>query len=414
MATNLVSLVMQFLTPDMIGRIASALGLDRNLVQSAISAAVPSLLAGFSNTAAQPGGAQKLVDAAAQQTGTLENFAKMLGAGNESSSFAERGSQMLSSLLGSQDQNALAGAIGKFTGMSQGATGSLLGMLAPVVLGMIKQQGTARLDTGKVAGLLAGQKDNIAAAMPSGLSKMLAGTGLLDSLGDAARTATAATEDVARSSASTLRSVGGTAQRTAGAAMPTSNQWLYWLIPAAAAAALLIYFLARPVEQVAEQPVTQPATAGQAVTAGQAATAEQPATAAPPTTAAQPATAGQPATAAQPATAGQSLIVGDLNIGKQVSDSIASLRTTLASITDANSARAALPKLQEAAAQFDKVSSLSTQLSAEQRKLLAGTVSPSLPTLNQLLDKVLAIPGVAELLKPTIEALKAKLAVMTA
>ena len=30
MATNLVSLVMQFLTPDMIGRIASALGLDRN------------------------------------------------------------------------------------------------------------------------------------------------------------------------------------------------------------------------------------------------------------------------------------------------------------------------------------------------------------------------------------------------
>ena len=78
MATNLVSLVMEFLTPDMIGRIASALGLDRNLVQSAINAVVPSLLAGFSNTAAQPGGAQKLVDAAAQQTGTLENFAKML------------------------------------------------------------------------------------------------------------------------------------------------------------------------------------------------------------------------------------------------------------------------------------------------------------------------------------------------
>ena len=34
------------------------------------------------------------------------------------------------------------------------------------------------------------------------------------------------------------------------------------------------------------------------------------------------------------------------------------------------------------------------------------------PTLNQLFDKVLAIPGVAELLKPTIDALKAKLAVL--
>ena len=29
MATNLVSLVMQFLTPEMIGRVATALGLDR-------------------------------------------------------------------------------------------------------------------------------------------------------------------------------------------------------------------------------------------------------------------------------------------------------------------------------------------------------------------------------------------------
>src|SRR5215468_1890416 len=136
MATNLVSLVLQLLTPDMIGRIASALGLDRNLVQSAIGAVVPSLLAGFSSVAAQPGGAQKLVDVASQQTGTLESFARMLGSGNQSS-FAERGSQMLSSLLGSQDQNALAGAISKFTGIGQGATGSLLGMLAPVVLGTI-------------------------------------------------------------------------------------------------------------------------------------------------------------------------------------------------------------------------------------------------------------------------------------
>jgi hypothetical protein len=385
MATNLVTLVMQFLTPDMIGRIASALGLDRNNAQSAIAAAVPSLLAGFTSVAAQPGGAQKLVDAATQQTGTLESFARMLGSGNQSS-FVERGSQMLSSLLGSQDQNALAGAIGKFTGMGQGATGSLLGMLAPVVLGAIRQQqGTARLDPGKVAGLLASQTDNIAAALPSGLSKLLVGTGLLDSLGDAARTATAATEDAARASAS-VRTVGGTARRAAGAAASASNKWLYWLIPAAAAAALLIYFLARPIEQVAQQGVT----AGPGMTTGRA------------------------VPGGQPATAGQSLIVGDLNIGRQVTDSIASVRTTLAGITDADSARAALPKLQEAAAQFDTVSGLSERLSAEQRKALAGTVSPSLPALNQLLDKVLTIPGVAELLKPTIDTLKAKLAVLTA
>lgn len=47
MAVNLVSLVMQFLTPDMIGRVAAALGLDRSPVQSAIGVAVPGLLAGL-------------------------------------------------------------------------------------------------------------------------------------------------------------------------------------------------------------------------------------------------------------------------------------------------------------------------------------------------------------------------------
>jgi len=55
----------------MIGRIASALGVDRNKLQTAVNAAVPGLLAGLTGVAAQPGGAQKLVDAAGQDTGHL-------------------------------------------------------------------------------------------------------------------------------------------------------------------------------------------------------------------------------------------------------------------------------------------------------------------------------------------------------
>jgi hypothetical protein len=40
MTTNLVSVVMQYLTPDMIAKIASALGLDRNATQKAIAGAI--------------------------------------------------------------------------------------------------------------------------------------------------------------------------------------------------------------------------------------------------------------------------------------------------------------------------------------------------------------------------------------
>jgi hypothetical protein len=54
MAINLVSLIMQFLTPDTIERIATALGLDRKIAQTAIGAVVPALLVGFSNTRLNP------------------------------------------------------------------------------------------------------------------------------------------------------------------------------------------------------------------------------------------------------------------------------------------------------------------------------------------------------------------------
>ena len=364
MAINLVSLIMQFLTPDMIGRIASALGVDRNNTQTAIGAAVPGLLAGLCGVATQPGGAQKMVDAARQQTGGLGSFANMIGASSQSS-LVEKGSQILSSLLGGRDQTALAGAVGKYAGLGQSASGSLLGMLAPIVMGTIgQQQGARSLDAGGIASLLSSQKDNIAAALPAGFANMLAGTGLLDSLGGAARTATAAASQTARVTTSAARAIGDTGQRAAA----VSLNWLYWLIPLLAILAVLIYLFARPTEQVVVQP-------------------------------------GAPAI--------PSLTVGGLDIRKEVTDSITNLRTTLTGITDAASAQAALPKLREVTGQIDKVDGLLGQLSSEQRKVLAGVVNPLMPSLNQLFDKVLAIPGVAELLKPTIDALRARLAVLT-
>src|SRR5262249_60411199 len=99
------------------------------------------------------------------------------------------GSRLVSSLLGAWNRNALVGAISGFSGLGQHAATPVLGMMAAVVMDTIAQkQGSARtLDPGKIANLLGGQKDNIAAGMPPALRGMLSGTGLLDSLGGAAR-----------------------------------------------------------------------------------------------------------------------------------------------------------------------------------------------------------------------------------
>ena len=366
MATNIVSLVMQYLTPDMVGRIASAFGFDRNKVQSAVDAAVPGLLAAFNDVTTQPGGAQKLADAARQQVGSLGNFGSVLAAGGQSS-LLEKGSQMLSSLVGGQSQNALSDAISKFTGLGQNASGSLLGMLAPVVMGAIAhhQGTTGGLDANSITRLFASQKNNIAAALPAGFGNLLSGTGLLNSLGDAARTATTAGSDAARAAASTARMVDQTGQRAASAA--ASSNWLYWLLPLAAAAVLLVYFAARPNDQTAPQGMSQ----------------------------------------------AQTVAVGT-DIGKQLTSNISNVRTTLDGVTDVATAQAALPKLQEATAQIDKTGGQAAQLSADERKQIAGLVNPLMPAFNQVCDRVLAIPGVAQVLKPSVDSLKAKLTAFVA
>ena len=365
MASNLVSYIAQMLTPDMIARIASALGLDSSKVQGAVSAAIPAVLAGLTGIAAQPGGAQRIADTARQQGGSLDNLLGMLSGGDQTS-LAQSGSQIISSLFGAKDGSALASAIGGVSGMDQRASGSLLATLAPLVMGGLARQSGGDLSANGIAGLLASQKDNIAAALPAGARELLGGSGLLGALGGSAQTTATAAGQAARDAAAT---VGTAAQRTAATATPSgSRNWLYWVIAVLALAAVLFYLFGRPSGEVAPQ-------------------------------------AG---------TAGPSLTVGGVDIGQQVKDGMAGLQTTLTGITDTASATAALPKLEEISGGFDKVSGTAGQLSAEQKAALSALVGPMMPTLNGLFDKVLAIPGVSDILKPTIDALKAKLAGLSA
>jgi hypothetical protein len=172
MAISLVSLVTEFLTPAMIGRIASALGVDRNKLQTAVNAAVPGLLAVLTGVAAQPGGAQKLVDAAGQNTGAFDNIVSSIGSGGQTT-LIERESRLLTSLLGGHDQSALTDAVSKYTGLNSKVTGSLFGILGPLVMGTVAKQARP-LNADGIKSLLAGQKDSIAAALPRGFSDISA------------------------------------------------------------------------------------------------------------------------------------------------------------------------------------------------------------------------------------------------
>ena len=66
MATNLVSEITEVLSPTIVSRIASALGLNQTSAQKAIVAAVPALLAALISYLSKPQGAAKLNDVVAK------------------------------------------------------------------------------------------------------------------------------------------------------------------------------------------------------------------------------------------------------------------------------------------------------------------------------------------------------------
>jgi hypothetical protein len=378
MATNLVSVVMQFLTPDMIAKIASVLGLDRNVAQKTIAGAIPALLASLADVASTPNGARQLTNTLTQQSDSIESLRNLVGGAGQNL-VADSGSSMLSGLFGGGTLDTMAQTIGKFAGIGEGTTKSLLGMLGPVVLGALgQQQRSMGLDASGLASLVTSQKDQFAAAMPSGLADQLSAAGLIDattgSLRSGAAAASAAGGRFAEASQRTVSQAGETA--SAATRTMAASQWPYWLVAALVLGGLAWFVLGRSGEDTVAQ-LPPPSTTRTATgTVGAAPT---------------------------------DLTVGGVNLANQINSSVGSIRTVLPGITDAASAEAALPKLKEATAQLNEVSSRATQLSAEGKSTLVKLIVAATPTINQMCDKVLATPGAGAIAKPAIDELRGKL-----
>jgi hypothetical protein len=381
MSANLVSLIMQFVTPDVVAKIAAALGLDRSMAQKAIGAAIPALLAALAGVATKSDGARQLSNALSeQQPGMLDRVVSALGGAGQKTA-VDSGSSLLSNLLGSGTFNALSGAVGSYTGMNAGTSKSLLGILGPMVMGGLAQQQRAQgLDASEVVTLLGLQKDQIAAAIPSGLANQLSGAGLLDAVRSdwriPAEEATAAA--ASRIGRASERTVAGATQAAYATKSGASSYWP-WLAALALLLGGLWYFLSGPTaDRVAEQP---PATRAPAETTGRAT---------------------QPATLA-------ALNVGGVNLANQFASSVDQVKTVLTSMTDPGSAQAALPRLRQATSQLDLVNSLAAQLPPDGKRAIAQLVEAAMPTIKQLCDKVLATPGVRDIAKPAIDELQVKL-----
>jgi hypothetical protein len=252
MAINLVSLVSQFLTPQLIGGLARALGINEAVAQKLAAAAIPAILASLGTAAAAPGGAQKVSDAVSMSDpDILTKLAGAITGGN--TRFLNEGGTLLNGILGGGALSSLTGALSQFSGAPQPATQALLGTVTHATVGTIGQQDPSNWsDPSAILSMLNSQKDAISAALPPELSKMLGASGLLAGLGGlgaaaagaahgaastvssaapaASSTASSAASSAARSAESAARSAQATASRVTAPVAPTSSGFPTWAI----------------------------------------------------------------------------------------------------------------------------------------------------------------------------------------
>jgi len=367
MATDLVSEIVEVVSPTISSRIASALGLDPATVQKAIVVAAPVLIGALISHVSKPQGANKLTDVVKkQEPGMLSSLANVIGEPGQKA-LIDQGASVLTSLLGGKTFSGLSQAVGQYAGIGEGGAKSLLGILGPVALGVLgREQRDRGLDGSGLANLLISQKNNVSAALPSGFSKYLSQAGIPD--------------DVI---ASRARVASQPPTRTPPSILP----WLLGALVVLALGALAWHLLhGRHHKQVAEtaspkieEKVSPPAEAPYAGLFSRL----------------------------------KGVKAGDVDVGDVATAAVNDLYSSIQGIKDDATAQSSMPGLTKASSEFDQLTGVLNQLSPEDRKTLADLVTSIRPNLDQLLDKALAIPGVQAIIKPTVDAIRAELDTLT-
>ena len=360
MSFNIVDMVKDQVSDQVVGSLGGLLGGNADQSSSAISAAIPGLLSGLMNTASDEKGAAGLVDALNKtDDGLLDNIGGMLS-GDKQSSLISQGSSMLSSVLGDGALGSLTSAISGFSGAGKGGIASMLGMLSPMILGLIKRQlmGSGGLNTSSLMSMFSGQKDNINAALPSGFADKLNFSSVSGAVNEA--------KSYANDTVNEAKSV---AQDAVQHTEEAGGSILGKLLPLAllAGAAYLAYNMFLGNKGAVEEHAT---------------------------------------TAVEHATAD----VNVADLGKNLTGTMGSLVSGFSSITDADSATAALPNIEAATGDLGKYAGMLDKLPEGARGQITSLLGDNISKLTGIVEKVSAIPGVGPIIKPLAEGLLSKLA----
>lgn len=148
---SLLDGLMQQMGGDTMRQLSHQLGTDQTTTASAVSAALPALVAALARNAQTPEGAGALANALDKDHdgSILQNLPATLGTGGVSG-----GASILKHIFGG-NQDVVAQGVGTTTGMGTAQSQQLLAMLAPIVMGMLgSAKRSGGLDAGGLASML--------------------------------------------------------------------------------------------------------------------------------------------------------------------------------------------------------------------------------------------------------------------
>lgn len=173
MATaNLLDASQSFMTPDNLNKLSAALGQSSEKVQSGLKSVIPAFIMGLVNKGSTTEGAQSLVNLVKQKGFDSEVPPPNINDEN----YLRSGNEAVNGVLGN-NLNSVVNGLTTSTGMSSSSVKKMLGMVAPMVLGVLGTKiRSENLNASGVMGFLNQQKSAVVGFMPAGLTSIFGGT----------------------------------------------------------------------------------------------------------------------------------------------------------------------------------------------------------------------------------------------
>ena len=166
----LLETLMSMATPQLLGTIAGKLGESPDAIQKGLQGGIATVLGSIGNKAGDTGFLQQLLGLITNKANDPSVLSDLggLASGNVPQPLKDLGNQFLSTIFGNEaKQSAVSALIGHAAGLKGSSASSLLGMAAPMVMGLLgKQQG---LTAASLGSLISAELPALGKYMPAGL-----------------------------------------------------------------------------------------------------------------------------------------------------------------------------------------------------------------------------------------------------